>query len=279
MMIASDYNSNNLSLYASTQNNGTLPIAGINANINGSNIRPLSSNELASQASQTVPYSRSNISKTNTENAGFPREDQSKEGLSSQQNSNTSEARQQASAEAEVQQVINQLKARDTEVRAHEMAHLSAAGQYAKGMNFSYQTGPDGKRYAIGGEVGIDSSPVAGDPQATIDKALIIQRAALAPAEPSAQDRKVAQQASQMMAAAQAELQALNRLQDEDSVEVVDKSEQSESSNANLNRISTDDENKQIPVNFPNFQDVSNSLMQGLMNERNQFDLRMKIAV
>lgn len=31
----------------------------------------------------------------------------------------------------QIQQVISQLKARDTEVRAHEMAHLAAAGMHA----------------------------------------------------------------------------------------------------------------------------------------------------
>ena len=77
------------------------------------------------------------------------------------------------------------MKARDAEVRAHEMAHLVVAGQYARGMSFTYETGPDGKNYAVAGEVGIDTSPVNGDPQATIEKARVIQRAALASPQPS----------------------------------------------------------------------------------------------
>ena len=89
--------------------------------------------------------------------------------------------------------IVEQLKARDREVRAHEQAHLNAAGSVALGgPSFSFQTGPDGRRYAVGGEVAIDTSPVAGNPQATIAKAKQIQRAALAPAEPSAPDRQVA---------------------------------------------------------------------------------------
>ena len=94
------------------------------------------------------------------------------------------------------------------------MAHLAAAGSYARGgMSFTYQTGPDGKRYAIGGEVGIDTSPVSGDPEATLQKAMVIQRVALAPAEPSAQDQKVAQSAIKMMAQARMEIsmQALEK--------------------------------------------------------------------
>lgn len=104
-------------------------------------------------------------------------------------------------------QVVRELSARDREVRAHEQAHLAAAGPYATGgPSFTYQTGPDGQRYAVGGEVGIDTSPVAGDPQATLNKARAIMAAASAPAEPSSQDRAVAAAAAAMAAQAQAEL-------------------------------------------------------------------------
>ena len=82
----------------------------------------------------------------------------------------------------------------------------AAAGLVRGGMSFSYQTGPDGRRYAVGGEVSIDSSPVADDPQATLDKARQIQAAALAPAEPSSQDRAVAAQAARMAMEARVEL-------------------------------------------------------------------------
>ncbi|MGL6225289.1 MAG: putative metalloprotease CJM1_0395 family protein [Thermoguttaceae bacterium] len=104
----------------------------------------------------------------------------------------------------EQQQQIDKLKSRDAEVRAHEAAHLAAAGQYAKGgASFTFQTGPDGNRYAIGGEVSIDSSAVSGDPRGTIQKAQQIRAAALAPANPSSQDQKVAAAASEMQAKAQ----------------------------------------------------------------------------
>lgn len=105
------------------------------------------------------------------------------------------------------QRQINELKNRDREVRAHEAAHKAAAGSLAKGgASFSYTRGPDGKLYAVGGEVSIDTSPVAGDPQATLQKANQIRAAALAPAQPSAQDRAVAAQAGIMAAEARAEL-------------------------------------------------------------------------
>ena len=103
--------------------------------------------------------------------------------------------------------VIQKLRARDQEVRAHEAAHQSAGGTYASAPRFQYETGPDGQRYAIGGEVQIDTSPVAGDPAATLRKEQVIAHAALAPAHPSAQDQAVAQQAE--ATAAQARIQLL----------------------------------------------------------------------
>ena len=102
---------------------------------------------------------------------------------------------------------VQALSARDAEVRAHEQAHMAAAGGLARGgPSYSTQLGPDGKRYAVGGEVQIDTSPVKGDPRATLQKAEQIQRAAMAPASPSAQDRSVASAAASMAAKARVEL-------------------------------------------------------------------------
>ncbi len=102
---------------------------------------------------------------------------------------------------------IQKLKSRDREVKTHEQAHLSAAGSLATGdASFTYSKGPNGVRYAIGGEVNIDTSPISGDPAATIRKADTIRRAALAPANPSAQDQKVASKASAMAEKARTDL-------------------------------------------------------------------------
>ncbi len=108
---------------------------------------------------------------------------------------------------AEEAKIVEDLKRRDTEVRAHELAHLNAAGRYAtSGANFTLVTGPDGKRYAVSGDVQVDVSEVADDPAATMEKAEQIKRAALAPAAPSMQDRRVAADASAMASKAQMEL-------------------------------------------------------------------------
>ena len=88
---------------------------------------------------------------------------------------------------------IEELKREDTEVRAHEQAHIMTGGSLVRGSaSFGYKTGPDGKLYAVSGEVSIDSSPIDGDPKATVRKMEQVQKAALAPANPSGQDRAVA---------------------------------------------------------------------------------------
>ncbi|HLF96073.1 MAG TPA: putative metalloprotease CJM1_0395 family protein [Methylococcaceae bacterium] len=107
-------------------------------------------------------------------------------------------------------QVVENLKTRDREVRAHEAAHLAAAAGLALGgASYSYTRGPDGRAYATGGEVSIDVSPVPDNPEATAAKAQQIHRAALAPAHPSGQDRAVAAAAAQMEAEARQEILSL----------------------------------------------------------------------
>ena len=106
----------------------------------------------------------------------------------------------------EEEKEIEELEDRDAEVKRHEQAHFQAGGKYASAPKYEYQTGPDGKRYAVGGSVDIDLSEIPGDPQATLEKARVIKRAALAPEDPSVQDRKVAREADQMAARAQRQL-------------------------------------------------------------------------
>lgn len=108
---------------------------------------------------------------------------------------------------AQEQRTVQELQRRNREVRAHEAAHMGAgAGLVRGGATFSYQTGPDNQRYAVGGEVSIDVAPVHGDPQATIVKAERIRAAALAPADPSSQDKVVAARAARMALEARLEL-------------------------------------------------------------------------
>ncbi|MCW8800501.1 MAG: putative metalloprotease CJM1_0395 family protein [Desulfobacter sp.] len=106
--------------------------------------------------------------------------------------------------------LVEKLQKVDAEVRAHEMAHIAAGGEYiTSGATFSYQEGPDGKNYAVGGEVSIDTSPEPGDPEATLQKMQRVRAAALAPAQPSSQDIKVASNAASLTAKAMAEITQL----------------------------------------------------------------------
>lgn len=103
---------------------------------------------------------------------------------------------EEAEVSADEAAKIEKLRKRDAEVRRHEMAHASAGGAHAGAPNYDLERGPDGSMYAVGGHVRIDVSPVAGDPAATLRKMQQVRRAALAPAEPSPQDRRVAARAS-----------------------------------------------------------------------------------
>ncbi len=116
----------------------------------------------------------------------------------------------------EQQSQVDKLKKIDQEVRAHEQAHKNAGGQYAGSASFTYTVGPDGKRYAVGGEVSIDTAKIEGDPEATIAKLNVVISAALAPAKPSGQDRKVAAAAVAARNEARAELTSKKKEEQEE---------------------------------------------------------------
>jgi hypothetical protein len=107
---------------------------------------------------------------------------------------------------------VRELQKRDQEVRAHEAAHRSAAGGLVSGGSYSYKQGPDGRSYAVSGEVSI-RMPSSNSPEERVRQAETVRRAALAPADPSPQDRQVAAQASAMAAQARSEVQAEQRQQ------------------------------------------------------------------
>lgn len=140
--------------------------------------------------------------------------EQNKTGTNSQDNSPvSSESTRTINGEhltPEELRLLEQLKLTDAEVRRHEMAHVAAGGRYiTSGASFTYQRGPDGRNYAVGGEVSIDTSAIPGDPEATLQKMRQVKNAALAPANPSAQDMKVAAKATAAASKALADLMIL----------------------------------------------------------------------
>ena len=106
----------------------------------------------------------------------------------------------------EDQKKVEELKERDAEVVAHEQAHKAVAGALSPGpIHYEYTQGPDKVNYRTGGHVNITTSE-GKTPEETLSRAETIQRAALAPAEPSNQDRAVAAEAAQMAAQARQEI-------------------------------------------------------------------------
>lgn len=103
------------------------------------------------------------------------------------------------------EQLLKDLEARDGEVRAHEAAHQAAGGGMTGAATYTYQQGPDGKMYAIGGEVSI-SMKSGSTPEETIANARQIASAAMAAGDPSPQDFAVASSARVMEMKAQQQL-------------------------------------------------------------------------
>ena len=98
------------------------------------------------------------------------------------------------------------LSTRYKSVKSHEAAHLAAAVGLARGgVNYTYQTGPDGQQHAVGGHVNIDMGKES-TPEATIAKMQQVIAAAKAPSDPSNQDVAVAMAASQTLQEAREEL-------------------------------------------------------------------------
>ncbi|MFB0769150.1 putative metalloprotease CJM1_0395 family protein [Aeromonas salmonicida] len=114
------------------------------------------------------------------------------DGQRNKQQQDPKQQEQQQKQELQIKELVD----RDQEVRTHEQAHQAAGGQYASSPTYQFSMGPDGKRYATGGEVSIDIGTIPSDPEATIAKMQQVRAAALAPAEPSAQDLSVARSAT-----------------------------------------------------------------------------------
>lgn len=137
-----------------------------------------------------------------TDNSGKTKE--SEKTPDSQAPKTETQARDELTAEEKQQ--LTELRNRDTEVKAHEQAHqAAAAGISASAPSYDYETGPDGKKYAVGGEVSI-SFVEGNSPEENIANAQTMKAAALAPASPSGQDRSVARHADNIIAQNKQEL-------------------------------------------------------------------------
>ncbi len=87
------------------------------------------------------------------------------------------------------------LRQRDQQVRQEEKAHAAVAGDLAGPISYTYQLGPDGRQYAVGGSVGVQARTVTGDPIEAMRLSGRMAAAANAATNPSAQDFATARQA------------------------------------------------------------------------------------
>lgn len=195
------------------------------------------------------------------------------------------ERAEQAQQEAELRQ-IRKLAERDREVRAHEQAHQSVGGQYAGSASYEYQRGPDGKQYAVGGEVPISLSADPNNPEATLEQAETVRRAALAPAEPSSQDRRVAAQATQIALQAQNEIQAQQREEqiakdvaeeEDEKARAVSSEERDDEEGDNSSLIGDEEPSNDVAQ----LQEINERLakIQAELQEISQFDDKVKASV
>ena len=100
------------------------------------------------------------------------------------------------------ERLVRDLETRDGEVKAHEAAHQAAGGGMTGPASYTYQQGPDGKMYAIGGEVSINI-PSGSTPEESIKNARQAVAAAMAVSDPSPADYAVAASARTMEMQAQ----------------------------------------------------------------------------
>ncbi|MDC0932407.1 putative metalloprotease CJM1_0395 family protein [Arcobacteraceae bacterium] len=90
--------------------------------------------------------------------------------------------------------VLEKFRNKDSEIRTHEQAHASI-GHTTSPISYNYQEGPDGKMYAVGGSVRLDTS-IPDEPTAAAFKLEMIQKAALGVTNLSSADGAIASQSN-----------------------------------------------------------------------------------
>ena len=121
----------------------------------------------------------------------------------------------------EVKAEIKKLELTEKEVIAHEQAHKAVGGSVTGPITYTHTEGPDGKGYISGGEVSINTKEGA-TPEETLKILEKVKDAALAPADPSPQDLRVAASATAQIQQTRAEIAKQNveqMLTDEEEVE------------------------------------------------------------
>ncbi|WP_193768914.1 putative metalloprotease CJM1_0395 family protein [Metasolibacillus meyeri] len=107
----------------------------------------------------------------------------------------TKSTQQEKLETSEAKAHLRQLQMTEDEVKVHEQAHKAAGSSVTGPVSYTYTKGPDNQLYVSGGEVSIQA-PVSGSDEETIKILEQVRKAALAPAQPSPQDLRVAASAT-----------------------------------------------------------------------------------
>ncbi|EDP6004089.1 hypothetical protein FWB53_01125 [Campylobacter jejuni] len=165
---------------------------------------------------------------------------------------------------------VRELQSIDRNVKAHEAAHQAAGGGLAGAASFTYTRGPDNQMYATAGEVPI-SMQKGNTPEETIANARQIAAAAMAPADPSPQDYKVAANATKMEFEARAEAMKLKAEEAEEAEEKEEENKEKDDKNSE-NSLEKTDKNSNFDKDFKNF--VARTYQQNSQNN----DIKFSIA-
>ena len=198
----------------------------------------------------TRPTDASNDKSSNTEESKVTQD--SKDSSKSKESELKNKQNELTDAE---KKVVDQMKKRDNEVRIHENQHKSVGGQYAGSPSYTYERGPDGKQYITEGEVSISLSNES-TAEKTIEKMRIVQNAALAPAEPSSADRKVAAEASRIEQIARQEIN--NRKLEENKERLEENSESREEPKVETAKEKTRSKETEVVSNHTSNNQIAN---------------------
>ena len=130
-------------------------------------------------------------------------------GQTEEENANqkpeTLKGKEEKLEQPEVKAEVRKLELTEKEVIVHEQAHKAVSGDVTGPISYTYTTGPDDKRYINGGEVSINAGE-GSTPEETIRILEKVRAAALAPAQPSPQDLRVAASAAAQIQQTRVEL-------------------------------------------------------------------------
>ncbi|EAH5484531.1 hypothetical protein EBL07_07205 [Campylobacter coli] len=204
---------------------------------------------------------KNNTTQENTENTNSQNKD-------SKQNNEQTQMINGVELTLQQVQQLRELQSIDRNVKAHEAAHQAAGGGLAGAASFSYTRGPDNQMYAVAGEVPIRMQE-GRTPEETIANARQVAAAAMAPADPSPQDYKVAANAAKMEFDARAEATKLKAQEAKEKKE--EDEEKQESSDKNNQDSKNNPEKVEVNKEFKNF--IGTIYQQNSQNNQINFSL------